>query len=184
MHAGELHIIGQLSHAQNFNKQNLFVLWEFVTGAHWEHIEGAEQGQTHMIQSEDAATNSAVLAHPIDLHFKTQNVQGWPKIVVHVWQQDDYGRKDFVAYGMAYLPCCTNGFCDELVEIQTWTPQAPSLVDRIREALLGGTPQLRDDNIVHKMENRFRLLTVPSGQIFFRLSLISQHLERFSVTGV
>eukprot|EP01061_Rhynchopus_euleeides_P022636 TRINITY_DN36955_c0_g1_i1.p1 TRINITY_DN36955_c0_g1~~TRINITY_DN36955_c0_g1_i1.p1 ORF type:complete len:184 (+),score=54.36 TRINITY_DN36955_c0_g1_i1:204-755(+) len=181
---GELHIIGQLSHAKNFNRPNLFVLWEIVTGAHWEHVEGPEQGQTHVIEGEGPGEFGAVFAHPIDVHFKTQNIQGWPKLVVHVWRQDAYGRKDFVAYGMAYVPTCTSGFCDQLIEVQTWSPAPPSMLDVIREALLGGAPQLRDDNIVHKMENRFRLQTIPSGQVFFRLSLISQHFDRLSVTGV
>ena len=181
---GELHVIGQLSHAKNFSQDNLFVLWEIVTGAHWEHVEGAEQGQTHILSSVSGGEHGAVFAHPIDVHFKTQNIQGWPKLVVHVWRQDAYGRKDFVSYGMAYLPTCSAGFSDQSVEIQTWSPAAPSTFERIREALLGGAPQLRDDNIVHKMDNRFRLQTLPSGQIFFRLSLISQHFDRLAVTGV
>ncbi|KAJ9470938.1 ciliary basal body-associated [Diplonema papillatum] len=180
---GELHIIGQLSHATNFSKKNLFVLWEAVTGSHWEHIEGNEQGQTHILE-DSGGPAGAVFAHPIDLHYKTQNIQGWPKLVVHVWHQDDYGRKDFVSYGVAYLPCHTSGFSDELVEVQTWSPTPPTLYGRMRELLLGGTSQLKDDNLVHRMENRFRLQSAPSGQVFFKLSLMSQHFDRFSVTGV
>eukprot|EP01064_Diplonema_japonicum_P021372 TRINITY_DN30903_c0_g1_i1.p1 TRINITY_DN30903_c0_g1~~TRINITY_DN30903_c0_g1_i1.p1 ORF type:complete len:193 (+),score=26.64 TRINITY_DN30903_c0_g1_i1:22-579(+) len=183
---GELHIIGQLSHAKSFNKDNLFVLWEIVTGSHWEHIEGAEEGQTHILSGDDDEVG-AVFAHPIDIHFRTQNIQGWPKLVVHVWHQDGYGRKDFVAYGMAYLPCYTSGFSNEEIEIQTWTPVDTSSVSclaRLREFLLGGTPQLRDVDVVHRMENRFTLSSRPAGQIYFQLSLISQHFDRFAVTGV
>ena len=178
----ELHIIGQLSHAKNFNKGNLFVLWEVVTGAHWEHIEGHEQGQTQVLVNPN--DEGAVFAHPIDLHFRTQNIQGWPKLVVHVWSQDSYGRKDFVSYGTAFLPCYTSGFCEEEVEIQTWTPTPPTFMARMRELLLGGTPQLKDDSLVHSMDSRYRLQTVPGGQIFFRLSMVSQHFDRFAVTGV
>eukprot|EP01063_Lacrimia_lanifica_P016421 TRINITY_DN2298_c1_g1_i1.p1 TRINITY_DN2298_c1_g1~~TRINITY_DN2298_c1_g1_i1.p1 ORF type:complete len:201 (+),score=87.14 TRINITY_DN2298_c1_g1_i1:55-603(+) len=180
---GELHIVGQLSHARNFGKGNLFILWEVVTGSHWEHIEGNEQGQTHVIESEDPAFG-AILAHPIDVHFRTSNVQGWPKLVVHVWHQDAYGRKDFVGYGVAYLPCFTSGFCDELVEVQTWTPVAPSFMEQLRTMFLGGAAQLKDDNLVHKIENRYRLRTMPSGQVYFRLSLLTQYFDRLSVTGV
>ncbi|KAJ9470967.1 hypothetical protein DIPPA_35405 [Diplonema papillatum] len=98
---GELHIIRQLSHATNSSKKNLFVLWEAVTGSHWEPIEGNEQGQTHILE-DSGGPAGAVFAHPIDLH-NTQNIQSWPKPVVHVWHQDNYGRKDFVSYGVAYL---------------------------------------------------------------------------------
>lgn len=34
----------------------------------------------------------SVWAHPIDVHYKTKTVLGWPKLYVEVWSQDSFGR--------------------------------------------------------------------------------------------
>eukprot|EP01065_Artemidia_motanka_P016651 TRINITY_DN20261_c0_g1_i1.p1 TRINITY_DN20261_c0_g1~~TRINITY_DN20261_c0_g1_i1.p1 ORF type:complete len:201 (+),score=20.90 TRINITY_DN20261_c0_g1_i1:53-604(+) len=179
---GELHLLGQLSHATGFGERNLFVLWEVVSGAHWEHVEGAEQGQTHVLASESGI--GAVFAHPIDVHYRTRNIQGWPRLVCHVWHQDQWGRKDFIAYGFAWVPCSTAGCADRDVVVQTWRPLPPSCLDRVRSWVLGGATQLRDPGLVWRGDNRYRLSTVGSGQVHFRISVIAQHFGQFAVTGV
>eukprot|EP01062_Namystynia_karyoxenos_P011715 TRINITY_DN14209_c0_g1_i1.p1 TRINITY_DN14209_c0_g1~~TRINITY_DN14209_c0_g1_i1.p1 ORF type:complete len:213 (+),score=50.80 TRINITY_DN14209_c0_g1_i1:88-639(+) len=179
---GELYLIGQLSHASDFNMSDIFVLWEIVTGAHWEHVEGAEQGQTHVLRAENGI--GAVFAHPIDVHYRTRNIQGWPRLVVHVWRQDQWGRKDFVAYGMAWVPCSTAGATEQEITVQTWQPQPPTCLDRLRSAVLGGATQLREPSMVWRSDSRYRLSTVGFGQVHFRLSVIAQHFEEFAITGV
>ncbi len=36
----------------------------------------------------------AIWAHPIDVHYSTKGIQGWPKIKLQVWHQDMFGRNE------------------------------------------------------------------------------------------
>jgi B9 domain-containing protein 2 len=44
----EVHIIGQVSGANNFPKSELSCKWEFVVGKDWNHVQGEDRGQTHV----------------------------------------------------------------------------------------------------------------------------------------
>ena len=40
----------------------------------------------------------AIWCHPIDIHYTTKGIQGWPKIKVQVWHQDMFGRNELCMY--------------------------------------------------------------------------------------
>lgn len=89
----ELHIIGQVVGATNFSQNDLFCMWSIKKGNHWVHVAGHESGQTQVDQKNE--DGSFIWAHPLDLHYSTSSVVGWPKLFFQIWFQDLYGRNDF-----------------------------------------------------------------------------------------
>ena len=86
----ELHVIGQICSASGFSKSALFCKFGLHTGGAWKVLSGLKEGQT---QVDCPATGGvAHFSHPIDLHFATRGLQGWPKLWVQVYHQDSFGR--------------------------------------------------------------------------------------------
>ena len=44
----------------------------------WEVVEGASEGQTHCDYPDEGT--DVVWSHPVDLHFSTKSLVGWPKM--------------------------------------------------------------------------------------------------------
>uniref|UniRef100_A0A7S0VBP4 B9 domain-containing protein 2 n=1 Tax=Polytomella parva TaxID=51329 RepID=A0A7S0VBP4_9CHLO len=162
----EVHIIGQLLGATGFNSQNLFCKWGIVAGRNWELLEGNDQGQTHLDEAEDG--EMVIWSHPLDVHFATCGLVGWPKIHFQIWSQDSYGRNDIMGYGFCHVP--TTPGTHEL-SCATWVPEG-SLGEKIRSFFLGGNPRLRAEEVVFTPQDRYRLRTTTSGLVHLSLSLM------------
>lgn len=70
-------------------------------GRAWSFLEGEESTQTQYASSDDGVQ---VWNHPIDAHFASASIQGWPRMVMQVWELDEYGRSILAGYGFAHLP--------------------------------------------------------------------------------
>lgn len=45
----------------------------------------------------------AIWAHPLDLHYTTKGIQGWPKLKLQVWHQDMFGRNELCMFLFSFL---------------------------------------------------------------------------------
>lgn len=175
----ELHIIGEITYAEDFGDGSFFCVYELSAGTAWAPIEGNTSGCTHIMESDD---NVVPWSFPIDTHFGFSNIQGWPKVCVQVWKIDEYGRKDIAGYGMAYLPM--PAMREQTVEILTWKPLywSPSglqrFYEKMRLLLMGGNPVLRDTALIHRNDDRFKLHTIGSGSVTLKLTLISRGMKK------
>jgi B9 domain-containing protein 2 len=70
-------------------------------GRAWSFLEGEESSQTQYAASDDGVL---VWNHPIDVHFASASMQGWPRIVVQLWELDEFGRSILAGYGFMHLP--------------------------------------------------------------------------------
>lgn len=70
-------------------------------GRAWSFLEGDESSQTQYASSDDGVQ---VWNHPIDVHFASASIQGWPRMVMQVWELDEYGRSILAGYGFAHMP--------------------------------------------------------------------------------
>lgn len=86
----EVHIIGQLLGACQFEHTRLFCKWSIQTGGTWNLVSGLKEGQTQVDSPQ--WEEMTVWSHPIDLHFSTRGLHGWPRILVQVYHQDQFGR--------------------------------------------------------------------------------------------
>ncbi|KAJ3322098.1 B9 domain-containing protein 2 [Boothiomyces sp. JEL0866] len=155
----ELHVIGTISGATNYPKQDLCCKWTVITGDGWNLLEGNSSGQTHVDLPINQTTT--IWDHPI---------AGWPKLVVNVYYQDMFGRHELYGYGFTHLPT-TPGH--HQIEIPTWRP-CGSTSEQIWTMFLGATPQLKDLNMIYDPTDRFRLMT-KSMEELERNNIVQKH---------
>ena len=129
-------------------------------GKSWSFLAGEESSQTQYSASDDGVQ---VWNHPIDVHFATASMQGWPRMVATVWELDEYGRSILSGYGFAHLP--TNPGYHEL-DVHCWRPSG-SIREELQSFFLGTSSCLVDENMIFgkAWETRSQLVTVSSGVV-------------------
>jgi len=171
----EVHVIGQVTGASDFSNPCLSCRWKLVFGANWRPIEGSIEGLTQLDCPQTG--NTAHFSHPIDVHFLTSGLQGWPKFEFEVWQQDSYRRTFPVAYGFLQLPSTPGR---HQLTCLTWRPIASGL-EEIVSVFSGGGLRLETTQIVSDSLERFRLQTESSGKINIDIYVITRHFDRFGI---
>ena len=100
----EVHLIGELVGASDFQEDSLFCKWSVVTGGSWKVLQGLREGQTHVDGPSYGDGSQPKWGHPIDLHLATKGLQGWPKLHLQVFYQDSFGRNQLLSYGFSHIP--------------------------------------------------------------------------------
>lgn len=85
-------------------------------GKEWLCVGGDQKGQTQVDYPQD---DMVVWNHPIDVHYYTKSMQGWPKICLEVWKLDEYGGQQVCGYGFAFLPT-ESGYHE--MSVPVWRP--------------------------------------------------------------
>lgn len=80
----QMHVIGEIKGATGFDSSRIFCKFEIRSGENWSLLAGKDCGETYE-EIRDDVDDYAEWDHPIDLHFKTSAVRGWPKVYVEVW---------------------------------------------------------------------------------------------------
>ncbi|KAA6376809.1 MAG: putative transforming growth factor beta-1 precursor [Streblomastix strix] len=171
----ELFVVGEVLGASGFNGNNLVCKYAVAFGENWRLSEGEASGQT---QTDYPKGGMAIWSHPIDLHFTTRSVLGWPKLALQVFRIDQYGNYDLEGYGYVQIPISPGMYNLKCV---TWKPTG-TLKEEFAESFMGITPRLRDESLVVSSEDRRQLRTRSSGIIYVNLSLIERELERQGVS--
>jgi len=98
----EVHFIGEICRGNGFSGCSISCRWSIDSGKSWSLLAGAKDGQSqYSMNNED---NLCIWNHPIDLHFTTANMKGWPRIMLQVWNLDSYGQANLVGYGFTHFP--------------------------------------------------------------------------------
>lgn len=98
----ELHLIGQILDARDFEEPNLFCKWSIQIGPYWKVIEGGSDGETSIDRSR--LESASVFSSPIDLHLAVRSVQGWPKLFVEVYSVTPLDKYYPVGSGFVHIP--------------------------------------------------------------------------------
>eukprot|EP00750_Incisomonas_marina_P006429 INCI14549.2.p1 GENE.INCI14549.2~~INCI14549.2.p1 ORF type:complete len:380 (+),score=52.27 INCI14549.2:108-1142(+) len=176
----ELHIIGEIMAASGFGPHGVSCRYEFVTVAEedtdWTLLGGEAKSQTQFGYPRNAKSE-APLCHPIDLHYTTQTLEHWPRMVVQVWQIDSYNCSNLVGYGVGSIPCQSGHFS---IDINTWKPIGSSK-DEVSTFFLGNSQVLASDLLVYEKAETERCLiqTIPSGTIHVNLSVMMRNFDDF-----
>lgn len=124
----ELHIIGEIIGAEGFSEQSLFAKWKLNAGSSWRPLEGFTEGQTQLsarkIRVQDEAEfqisqSHHLWSHPIDVHYATKGLQGWPRLELQVWGVDWLGKCNISAYGFMSVPARAG---HHQLQCHTWRP--------------------------------------------------------------
>ncbi|KAL0849212.1 hypothetical protein ABMA28_013547 [Loxostege sticticalis] len=173
----ELHVLGQLQGVSNFqDSSSLFCRYSFQAGPNWTVISGCPEGQT--VSGKLDYAKSVIWSHPLDIHYITKGIQGWPKLVLQVSCLDSIGRAWVVGYSCCSLPVVPG---HHVLDIPCWLPIATTLTDRIREYFLGGSHQLLQTDIINLGTDRFKLKTQSKGTITLKIDLVLRNFTQFGV---
>ncbi|CAG0917253.1 unnamed protein product [Notodromas monacha] len=178
----ELHLIGQLVGAIDFSSGScLFCKWSVSAGGSWRLLGGAESGQTQTAAGTMVTGSESgqwFWSHPIDVHYATKGVQGWPKLMCQVFHLDLHGRCVLEGYGVTHFPA-SPGL--HQVTIPCWKPCSGSLKDQLVKTFLGGSVVLRNPQMAAGPEDRYKLKTSGSGSVLVEINVISRHFNKFGV---
>ncbi|GAB6027754.1 B9 domain-containing protein 2 [Chamberlinius hualienensis] len=171
----EVHIIGQLIGAKGFSHKSLFCKWGIHTGNSWRLLSGLAEGQTQV--DSPAVDDTSYWSHPLDLHYATKGIQGWPKLHVQVWSLDSYGRQELCGYGYCHVPTSPG---INTVECVTWLPVG-SFRQQITQNIIGGAMHLCDESTVYSGSERYQLQTESKGTVSIEIGIILRNFEKFGV---
>ena len=174
----EIHLIGSLVGSANFPSglKSIFCKWSLQTGASWTLLSGNAEGQTQ-VDEPALDDNFAYWSHPIDVHFATRGLQGWPKLLLQVYHQDQFGRNDLIGYGFCHIPSSPG---QHHLDIVTWRPSG-SVRDAVSQHFLGGGHQLRSPDLLVANADRHRLTTTAVGKIHLQIGIIARYFDKFGV---
>ncbi|CAM4667952.1 unnamed protein product [Leuciscus chuanchicus] len=165
----------QIIGATGFPQNSLFCKWGVHTGGAWRLLAGLKEGQTQVDMPQTG--DMAYWSHPIDLHYTTKGLQGWPKLHLQVWHQDSFGRCQLYGYGYIHVPSSPG---QHRLQCATWRPLG-SWQDQLAEMFVGGGPQLRSPDLIYSGADRYRLHTVGMGTVELELCVILRHFDRYGV---
>ncbi|XP_045510945.1 B9 domain-containing protein 2 [Colias croceus] len=173
----ELHILGQIQQAVDFcGNYSLFCRYTIQAGPNWTLLSGSSEGQTP--SGRPNAEKSVVWAHPLDLHFVTKGIQGWPKILVQTNCLDALGRSWVLGYGCSTIPAVP-GY--HTLNVPCWIPAATSISDKIRQYFIGGSHQISQTDIISLGNDRCKLNTNSKGIITLNLCVVLRNFTQFGV---
>lgn len=173
----EVHIIGQILSASDFEDRSLFANWSLNVGSRWKTLEGFTEGQTHLsTRSGDETVHS--WSHPIDVHYVTTSLQGWPKLEFQVWGVDWLGKCNISAYGFISLPV-KPGFHN--LTCSTWRPVG-DIRRRILDFITGYRMHLvNPSDIVSNGINRHAIQSVSMGTISVEVTVVLRGFDKYGV---
>ena len=180
----EVHVIGEVIGGKRFGRGSLMCRWTMVYGDGWSVLEGVTEGQTQVddpwIAAGDSADSfDAVWEHPIDVHFRSSSLAGWPMIRFHVWHHDSNGRNEPLGHGAVRVPTCPGIYDD--IGCSTWRPKG-GVIDEATTFFLGGAPRVVDERTVTSTDDRRGFKTVSSGTVLLRLSILLKDAERHGLS--
>jgi B9 domain-containing protein 2 len=187
----EVFIVGEIESGTGFvgggaagtGSSGACVKWRLDTGPTWELLGGYSEGQSHVDFPSSAVTESGspecVWCHPIDLHLSCKGLAEWPRLLLQVWKMDEHGRLDLSGYAFVHVPAQPG---HHSLSVPTWRPMG-SLHEEVAAFFLGGTPQLRDVNVLFTKawSDRCRLNTSSSGTIRLNLDVVLRHFQENQV---
>lgn len=179
----EVHIIGQLLEAEDFTDRSLFVKWSINAGSCWTLLEGFNEGQTALsiVSTLNDSSNDDIKhpwSHPIDVHYLTKGLHGWPKIELHVWGVDWLGKCNISAYGFINIPM-KPGFHE--LSCCTWRPVG-DLRRRFIDYITGYRMHLVDpSDIISNGLNRHVIQSMSMGTIKLELNVVLKGFDKYGI---
>lgn len=116
-------------------------------------------------------------SHPIDLHYATKDLQGWPKLHLQVWHQDPFGPSEVYGYGYCHVPSTTG---HHRISRATWRPLG-SWLEQLRQMLIGGGLQLRSPDLAYDGTDRYRLSTEAMGTVDLEINISMRHFDKYGI---
>lgn len=184
----EVHLIGHLLEASGFDDKSLFAKWSLKTASNWTVLEGLKEGQTHLSNAFADSTqdsgqdgldcNRHIWSHPIDVHYVTKGLSGWPKFEFQIWTVDWMGKANISSYGYLSIPMHP-GYHE--LTCYTWRPVG-DIRRRIVDYMTGYRMHLVDpsDPIINGFQ-RHAIQAQSMGTITVELNLVFKDFDNYGL---
>ena len=174
----EVHFLGQIIGASNVMEQDkIFIEAYFIVGEQWRFLSPKLniQTQTSVVDH----NNFACFSHPFDLHLTTENLFGWPKMVVRIWKLGDTNKVDLLSYGTGVLPN-TQGYSE--IEFQTWCLKG-SLTDETLWFYMDSKPLMNaSDPLDANLLKRKNIISKPGPKVLLSCEVITRNFGFYSIS--
>lgn len=90
-------------------------------------LEGATEGQTQLDTPQIGAVSS--WNHPLDVHWATRGLQGWPRLHLQVYHLDSYSRVNLIGYASVSIPTRPG---IHFIEAPAWRPLGQQRLNLVR----------------------------------------------------
>lgn len=176
----EVHIIGEVREAIDFNDSTLFCKWSFITGSSWKLIQGEIEGQT-ITSTDILGERVSKFSHPLDVHLATRSVQGWPKLVLQVYSVGSFNSVNPVGYGFVNIPTSPG---EHKLIVNTWKLSPPSIWEKLERAWWGtpGNFTVADNcDLIYAGTERYKLDTVSAGKVIVEVFNIFRNFDKYGI---
>jgi hypothetical protein len=147
----QVHLIGEIKGATNFDSARLFCKFEIKCGYNWTLLAGHDSGETYE-EIRDEIGSFALWDHPFDLHYKCKGIRGWPKFKLEVWEADVHGRYSIAGYGIGVVPFEPG---QHTIKIKCWRPAPLYWWKQMAANLMGVKPELKFKDMTMSGAERF-----------------------------
>ena len=174
----EVHFLGQIIGASNvMESDSIFIEAYFVVGDQWRFLSPKLNIQTQT--SSVNHNNFACFCHPFDLHLTTENLFGWPKIVVRIWKLGDTNKVDLLSYGTAVLPN-SQGYNE--IEFQTWCLKG-NLTNETLWFFMESKPLMNaSDPLDANLLKRKNIISKPGPKVLLSCEVITRNFGFHSIS--
>ena len=175
----QLYVFGEIEGAcASANFRELSCSWRIVYGEPWEVLQGTANGETFTAHAQFIQPWFC-WNHPVQLHFVTRAVEGWPKLELTVYGVDVHGRAQIAGYGVQPLP--TGAGAHDLC-VSCWRPSGATYRERLRNIFLGVVSGLPGGRAPADKElDRAGLQTQHVADVRVRLSMLQQDWDKNGV---
>mmetsp|Transcript_31948 Transcript_31948/g.42173 ORF Transcript_31948/g.42173 Transcript_31948/m.42173 type:complete len:180 (-) Transcript_31948:243-782(-) len=169
----EVYILGEVKGARDLPFSKAYLHWKVVMNENnWSTLAGHTEGHTQIDATSEVGMT--VWNHPIDMHFSTTSIEGWPKLILEVWRLDAFDRHEIAGYGTCFLPTVSG---DHYLECAVWRPYG-SWTERVTSFLLGSPTQLKySDSLILSSQRDQMQMTETLGGVCFSLKIITLGFE-------
>ena len=172
-----VNFVGEVESVFADSSNTLSVNWGILPGNRgWTLRNGEASGETQICTGD--AGLAVPLNHPVDVFYETTSSEGWPFLIVEVWDKGETGARNFVGCGSSWLPMQSG---THILDVIIWKP-ALSGVESISEALLPTVPDLKAlREVMVNPYLRSKLQTNSTGDVRVKIDVA---LSGFEVHGV
>ncbi|XP_057375462.1 B9 domain-containing protein 2-like [Daphnia carinata] len=171
----ELHLIGQIIGGTEFSDKSIFCRWQLSSGNNWRVLEGATEGQTQLDTPQIGSLTN--WNHPLDVHWATRGLQGWPQIHLQIYHLDGYSRTNLIGYASASIPTRPG---IHYVDAPAWRPLG-TFTEELMRHFIGGGIELTDADRIQNGADRSRLKTEAAGKVHLEIGLIFRDFKKFGI---
>ena len=177
----EVHFLGQIVGVSNIIETDAVFLEAYIEcdDNQWKFLSFPKliQTQTSFIDYR----HFACFSHPFDIHLTTENIHGWPRMVVRIFKFGDDDKAVLLSYGTCLLPN-TSGYHE--IEFDTWQ-LGENIYNETLSFFMESKPNLSGmDPVNSDLSDRVNIVAKPGPKVHINVEVILRNFSFQVLSGV